>query len=113
VAGPDEEQKLSISAATELVWVHRGQRRVGDALVEAVSAMDFPAGQVQAFVHGEANCVKRLRHLLRVERGVAREQLSISGYWRRGTDEDGWQSSKREWNERVELDEARALAQAS
>jgi NADPH-dependent ferric siderophore reductase len=113
VAGPDEEQKLSISAATELVWVHRGQRRVGDALVEAVSAMDFPAGQVQAFVHGEANCVKRLRHLLRVDRGVAREQLSISGYWRRGTDEDGWQSSKREWNERVELDEARALAQAS
>jgi hypothetical protein len=36
-------------------------------------------------------------------------QLSTSGYWRRGRDEDGWQSSKREWNRRVEQEEAAAL----
>ncbi|MDT5026697.1 MAG: hypothetical protein QOE61_3123 [Micromonosporaceae bacterium] len=107
VAGAEEEQKLAGSA--EVVWVHRGGRVVGEALVDAVRALDFPAGAVQAFVHGEATFVKELRHLLRVERGVAREQLSISGYWRRGTDEDGWQSSKREWNQRVDEDEVRAL----
>jgi NADPH-dependent ferric siderophore reductase len=110
VAGAEEEQKLATSGSAEVVWVHRGDRVVGEALVDAVRALDFPAGAVQAFVHGEATFVKELRHLLRVERGIAREQLSISGYWRRGTDEDGWQSSKREWNQRVDEDEAGALA---
>jgi hypothetical protein len=74
--------------------------------------MEFPAGTLQAFVHGEATFVKQLRHLLRVERGVDRDRLSISGYWRRGTDEDGWQSTKRDWNQQVEEDESRALSQA-
>jgi NADPH-dependent ferric siderophore reductase len=110
VAGAEEEQKLATSGVAEVLWVHRGGRVVGEALVDAVRAQDFPAGAVQAFVHGEATFVKELRHLLRVERGIAREQLSISGYWRRGTDEDGWQSSKREWNQRVDEDEVRALA---
>jgi NADPH-dependent ferric siderophore reductase len=112
VAGAEEEQKLSTSASVELVWVHRGDRVVGEALVEAVREMEFPAGVVQAFVHGEATFVKQLRHLLRVERGVDRDRLSISGYWRRGTDEDGWQSTKRDWNQQVEEDESRALSQA-
>lgn len=107
VAGPEEEQKLA--APVEVVWVHRHGRVVGEALVEAVRAVEFPPGEMQAFVHGEAGFVKQLRHLLRVERAVPRERLSISGYWRRGTDEDGWQSSKREWNQQVEDDEARAL----
>ena len=107
VAGAEEEQKLAGPA--EVVWVRRGDRPIGAALVEAVRELEFPAGVVQAFVHGEASVVKELRHLLRIERGVAREQLSISGYWRRGADEDGWQSSKRDWNQRVEEDEARAL----
>jgi hypothetical protein len=92
--------------------VHRGDRVVGEALVEAVREMEFPTGVVQAFVHGEATFVKQLRHLLRVERGVGRDRLSISGYWRRGTDEDGWQSTKRDWNQQVEEDESRALSQA-
>lgn len=38
------------------------------------------------------------------------ERLSISGYWRRGRDEDGWQSTKADWNRVVEEEEARALA---
>jgi NADPH-dependent ferric siderophore reductase len=109
VAGPDEEQKLSLGDDGEVAWIHRGGGVIGEALLAAVRALEFPPGVPQVFVHGEANFVKGLRHLLRVERGIAREQLSISGYWRRGADEDGWQSSKREWNEAVEADEARAL----
>ena len=37
---------------------------VGEALVEAVAALEFPAGRVHAFVHGEAGFVKELRRLL-------------------------------------------------
>ena len=49
--------------------------------------------------------MKELRRYLQVERGIPREQLSISGYWRRGADEDGWQASKREWNAQVEREQ--------
>ncbi|MFJ8084502.1 siderophore-interacting protein [Streptomyces sp. NPDC096205] len=109
VSGPEEEVK--IDCAAEVVWLHRGDRRVGEALVEAVRALQWPEGRVHAFVHGEASCVKELRRLLRVERGIPREDLSISGYWRLGHNEDGWQASKREWNARIEQEqEGRAPA---
>ncbi|WKX69425.1 siderophore-interacting protein [Streptomyces sp. XD-27] len=105
VAGPAEEQKLTAPDGAEIVWLHRGAAPVGEALVAAVRALEFPPGQVQAFVHGEAGFVKELRRHLRLERGITREWLSISGYWRRGHDEDGWQASKREWNARVEAEQ--------
>ncbi|MFF7736932.1 MULTISPECIES: siderophore-interacting protein [unclassified Streptomyces] len=108
VSGPEEEQK--IDSDVDVVWLHRGARPLGEALVEAVRDLEFPEGRVHAFVHGEAHFVKQLRHLLRVERQVAREDLSISGYWRHGHNEDGWQASKREWNARIEAEQENASA---
>ncbi|GAA2394231.1 siderophore-interacting protein [Streptomyces glaucosporus] len=105
VAGPEEEQELSLPPNAELRWLHRGTARIGDRLVEAVRALDLPPGEVQAFVHGEAGWVRELRRHLRVELGVPRERLSVSGYWRLGHDEDGWQASKREWNAQVEAEQ--------
>ncbi|MEU8228999.1 siderophore-interacting protein [Actinoplanes sp. NPDC048967] len=105
VADAAEEQKLETPADAEITWLHRDGRPVGEALVEAVRGLTFPAGQVHAFVHGEATFVKDVRALLRVERGLPMTQLSISGYWRRGLNEDGWQSTKREWNQQVEREQ--------
>ncbi|GAA1120045.1 siderophore-interacting protein [Nocardiopsis composta] len=110
VAGPEEEQKLAAHSGVRVHWVHRGERRVGEALAAAVRGLDFPEGEVQAFVHGEAGFVKELRRLLRVEHRIPKERLSISGYWRLGRNEDAWQSSKAEWNREVEEEEAAALA---
>ncbi|CAL9364580.1 putative protein [Nocardiopsis dassonvillei] len=110
VSGPGEEQKLRAHGLVRTHWLHRGDRPVGALLAEAVRSLEFPAGRVHAFVHGEAGFVRDLRRLLRVERGLPKEDLSISGYWRLGRDEDGWQSSKAEWNRRVEDEEAAALA---
>jgi NADPH-dependent ferric siderophore reductase len=110
VEGAEEEQK--IDSDVEVVWLHRGGRPVGQALVEAVRALDFPEGRVHAFVHGEAACVKELRKLLRVERAIPRENLSISGYWRLGHNEDGWQASKRDWNARIEAEQEGAAPAA-
>ncbi|MEU4211122.1 siderophore-interacting protein [Streptomyces sp. NPDC026206] len=105
IADAAEEQKPELPAGVEVTWLHRGDRPVGEALVEAVRSLDFPAGDVHAFVHGEAGFVKELRRHLRLEREVPRERLSISGYWRRGHDEDGWQAAKREWNQQVEAEQ--------
>ncbi|WP_269855013.1 siderophore-interacting protein [Streptomyces sp. RPT161] len=105
-----EEQKLNAPAGASITWVHRGTRPVGEALVAAVEALEFPSGTPHAFVHGEAHFVKELRRLLRVDRGIDRDRLSISGYWRHGSDEDNWQATKREWNQRVEAEQEPAAA---
>ncbi|MET7865517.1 siderophore-interacting protein [Micromonospora taraxaci] len=105
IADPEDEQKLLSPGAVELTWLHRGERPVGEALVESVRALEFPAGQVHAFVHGEAAFVRHLRRLLRGERGVPLDRLSISGYWRRGMDDEGWRSTKADWNRQVAAEE--------
>ncbi|POX62687.1 NADPH-dependent ferric siderophore reductase [Streptomyces sp. Ru62] len=111
VSGPEEEQK--IDTEVPVVWLHRGDRPVGEALLEAVRGLEFPKGRPHAFVHGEAGFVKELRRLLRVERQIPREDLSISGYWRLGHNEDGWQASKREWNARIEAEQEGGPAAAA
>ncbi|MFC3494589.1 siderophore-interacting protein [Glycomyces rhizosphaerae] len=108
VEGPEEEQQLKSAADVNVTWLHRGGARIGERLVDAVRGFDFPEGDVHAFVHGEAGFVRDLRRLLRFEREVPRERLSISGYWRLGHDEDGWQSSKPEWRKVDDEDEAKA-----
>ncbi|SHM08916.1 siderophore-interacting protein [Streptomyces yunnanensis] len=105
VADAEERQELTAPPGVTVSWLFRGAAPVGRELVAAVRALAFPQGRVQAFVHGEAGCVKELRKLLRVERAVPREALSISGYWRTGHDEDGWQAGKRAWNDQVEAEQ--------
>ncbi|MFC4062050.1 siderophore-interacting protein [Planomonospora corallina] len=113
VAGAEEEQPLDSPGDVELTWIHRGGAPVGERLVAAVRALDFPAGDPHAFVHGEAGFVREIRRHLRTERGIPLSALSISGYWRLGRNEDGWQSSKRDWNRQVEEEEAAVLASRS
>ncbi|MCP2341662.1 siderophore-interacting protein [Actinomadura rupiterrae] len=110
VADAAEEQELPSPGDAKIVWLHRGDRPVGAALVEAVRGLELPDGRVQAFVHGEAGFVKELRRYLRVERTLPMDLISISGYWRVGRDEDGWQAGKRAWNQQVEQEEDAALS---
>ncbi|MGW6281956.1 siderophore-interacting protein [Kribbella sp. NPDC055071] len=93
-----EEQKFSGPGDVEVTWFHRsgGSDGRGDGLVAAVEALDFPAGDVQVFVHGEAGFVFRIRKNLFADRGLPRDRVSLSGYWRLGKNEDGWQAEKAE-----------------
>ncbi len=101
-----DEIGLTVPAGVELVWVHQGDERPGTRLVAAVRDLPWPGDDVHAFVHGEAAAVKELRRYLRLERGLALDRLSISGYWRLGVDDEGWRASKREWNAAIERSES-------
>lgn len=85
--------RQELAGDVEATWLDRDPARPGSRLVEAVREARFPAGRIHAFVHGEAGFVREVRGLL-AERGVPREALSISGYWRLGRDEDGWRADK-------------------
>lgn len=101
-----DQVELTVPAGVRLVWVHQGDRRPGEALVESVRGLDLPGGDLQAFVHGEAAAVRELRRHLRREHGLGLDRLSVSGYWRLGVDDEGWRAGKREWNAAIEASEA-------
>lgn len=103
VASAGEEQPLPTAAEAHVQWMHA---TVGTAeqLLAAVRALTFPAGAVDAFVHGEAGAVRAVRRHLLSERGVPRTALSASGYWKLGRDDEGWRADKPEWKRAVELD---------
>jgi NADPH-dependent ferric siderophore reductase len=93
VADAAEEQELDCPGVLHTTWLHR-RHGVPDQLLDAVRGLEFAPGRVHAFVHGEAGIVRGVRRHLVDERAVPRELLSVSGYWRRGVDEDGWQAEK-------------------
>lgn len=55
----------------------------GDALVAAVRGADFDPG-ARVWAAGEAAAVQRIRRYLFEERGIARAQTSVRGYWKHG-----------------------------
>jgi NADPH-dependent ferric siderophore reductase len=87
----DHVQPLSAPAGVEVSWHHDGD------LAGAVRALPWREGRVQVFVHGEAEVTMHaIRPYLLKERGVPRQDASISGYWRRGRTEEGFRAWKKD-----------------
>ncbi|GAA3666420.1 NADPH-dependent ferric siderophore reductase [Yimella lutea] len=109
----DSHIPMPAGEGVEIAWVHREEERLGHghSLAAAVRRADWPDGEVHAFVHGNADMIKDLRKYLFIERGLPRDQVSISGYWRTGEDENAWQAGKREFVEQLEAEES-ALEEA-
>jgi NADPH-dependent ferric siderophore reductase len=114
VSGPDEEVPLSAPDGVEVRWIYRGGRsdlvpeeQAGDnaPLIAAVTESAWLPGQVQVFIHGEAQAVMHnLRPYIRKVRGVDAKWASISGYWRRGRTEETF----RQWKAELAKEEAQA-----
>ena len=66
-------------------------------LLAAVESASFPEGTVHAFVHGEAEETRDIRHHLVRERGVSASAMSCSPYWKRGMSDEQWRSVKKEF----------------
>ncbi|KUI26855.1 siderophore-interacting protein [Mycobacterium sp. GA-2829] len=107
VAGPEDEIELPAPEGVSVNWIYRGGRAdlvpeeaAGDhaPLIAAVKETAWLPGQVQVFIHGEAQAVMHnLRPYIRKERGVeAKWASSISGYWRRGRTEETFRQWKAE-----------------
>lgn len=105
VRAPGHVLELETAAELELNWL---LGHADDAVLDAVRALDFPPEATQAFVHGEASMVRAVRRDLLVERGLALERLSASGYWKRGRTDEGWREEKAEWKRLAEADLASA-----
>jgi NADPH-dependent ferric siderophore reductase len=101
-----DRQALTSPGDLHVTWLRsNGSDTV---LLEAVQALAFPDGPVHAFVHGEASAVRALRRHLLVDRGLPRDAVSVSGYWKRTRTDEEWRADKPEWNRLVEEDLAAA-----
>jgi NADPH-dependent ferric siderophore reductase len=103
VDGADDEQPLSSPGDLTVTWLRRGDDGE-EVLVDALRALEFPGGEVHAFVHGEAGSVRAVRRHLLVDRAVPKDALSASGYWKRSRTDEGWREDKPEWNRLAEAD---------
>ncbi|WP_029088724.1 siderophore-interacting protein [Brevibacterium album] len=91
----DDRLELPHPAGVEIVWAVGAEAGAATGLLaETMVSRDWPEGRVHVFAHGERESIKQVRRLLK-ERGIPREQISISGYWAHGRNEDRFQSEKR------------------
>ena len=98
VQSPDEQVSLQAPSGVEVTWVHRGDAEAGatPVLAEAVGRWHPLPGRGQVFAHGEREAMKAMRDLVFSRWGLARDQVSLSGYWAYGRTEDRFQAEKRE-----------------
>ncbi len=108
VPDPEDEVALATPGDLRLTWLHGDG--TGDTLVPAVRDLEFPAGSVHAFVHGEAAVVREIRRHLVLDRGIQREALSASGYWKRDSDDEAWRAQKAEFNRQADEELANAAS---
>ena len=84
VARPDARVDLPDHPGASIDWCDLpAGGRAGDALVDAVRQADI-AADAQVWAAGEAAAVHRIRKLLFDERGMARSQATVRGYWKHG-----------------------------
>ena len=107
VGGPEDEQPLRSSGNLRLQWLHRtlGPGEDPDLQLQTVRALDLPEGRGQAFVHGEAEAVLRVRRHLLQDRGIHRDDLSATGYWKLRRTDEQWRAEKRDWITQAEADD--------
>lgn len=103
-----EQAKLPVEQQENVTykWIFRNGAVHGARLCEAIRMSNIPMDNAKWFIHGVAEMIKDVRRFLFVENNVAKEDVSISGYWRLGMTEDEWQSSKREFTEFIMAEEA-------
>lgn len=104
VEGPAYQQEVGAPAGVELTWLHRSDP-AHPGLADAVRALPWREGRVHAFVHGEGQAVMReIRPYLLKERGVPRDDVSVSAYWKQGRTEEAF----REWKSALAAEESTA-----
>ncbi|WP_248307144.1 MULTISPECIES: siderophore-interacting protein [unclassified Devosia] len=87
VADAAEEQRFTTQADLTLHYVHRNGQPAGTTslLLDAVAALEFPAGEAYAYIAGETSMSKAVRAHLTDERGWNPEYIKAAGYWLLGT----------------------------
>ena len=80
-----DQQPVSPPAGIQLHWLQRPEGTApGSAALPALTQLEFPRGDLYAFAVGESALATGVRRHLVNHRGVPKEHVTFSGYWRLG-----------------------------
>jgi NADPH-dependent ferric siderophore reductase len=87
VAGLREQRHLPTAGNVAITWLHRNGMPPGSLalLGPALQGLTLHPGSVFAWLAGEIDVVRSLRHTLIAQHGLDRSQIRAAGYWRSGT----------------------------
>jgi NADPH-dependent ferric siderophore reductase len=87
---PRDEQVFDTAGTVEITWLHRlgAAAHQSSRLLNAVSSVALPAVPSYFWIAGEAWVATSIRRYLVNERGVDRDDIVFSGYWRYGQAEN-------------------------
>ena len=103
--GPEHEIALPSQADVDVRGcTAAGARRTPRSWSTRSVTLTFPEGRPFGFVHGEADEIRAVRHHLLHDRGLTRQDLSCSPYWRRTMTDEAWRQIKRDYVAAMEAD---------
>lgn len=85
IAEDAHRQDLPVPDGVELTWLSRDGAAPGTTtlLFDALRAAEWWDGRVFAWVAGESLTLTPIRRWLRNDKGLGKEQVEVTGYWRR------------------------------
>jgi len=92
----DDRQAIDCPPGIELHWLVNPQPGERQVLADHVRSLGWREGDVYAWAACEFSSMRELRAYLREERGLGRDRLYISSYWKCGLAEDSHKTVKRE-----------------
>lgn len=63
----------------DVTWLYHDE---GESLFDAICTASLPEDPVYAWVAGESTAVQAIRRHLVRDRGIPRESITFTGYWR-------------------------------
>ncbi|MEM7407461.1 MAG: siderophore-interacting protein [Pseudomonadota bacterium] len=97
VRSEEDRQDLKHPSGVRVHWLynaHPGENT--DLFEEKIRSIPWPQDRVYAWSASEFDMMRKVRAYLRQERGLQRDQLYISSYWKKGMDEESHRNVKRE-----------------
>ncbi len=93
----DDRQTINAPEGMELHWViNPVPDRPNSILQDAVKALPWLEGTPYIWVASEFDAMRSLRRYFKQEKGVQRQEIYASSYWKMGTSDEGNKAAKRE-----------------
>ncbi|MEM8592639.1 MAG: siderophore-interacting protein [Pseudomonadota bacterium] len=95
ITDEEDRQELDLPEGMELHWiVNPHPEDLNNKLLDAIKSLDWRDGTPFIWTACEFDTMRALRSYYRTERGVSRDTLYLSSYWRAGRTEDQHKADK-------------------
>lgn len=91
VDADSHRQDLVQPEGVEITWLVRDNPNV---LYDAITSTDWWDGEPFAWVAGESASLKPIRRWLQHEKGLRKDQMHLSGYWKSGKQKDRYRANR-------------------